>query len=519
MTTTKISLKNRFINHVTTKWKTYIFSLVILFSIVTFIYTFGYSTAWARTEVLGKNFTYMQPLFSQSFETNNMLLLLSAGVLFSAVLSLLLGAHNRKKYFWTNYASLGALIGFSLIFTVYLIIASESLKNAFNQSFDTYQFEWEYLIQLAFQSYDMRPDIIASFTSVLSIALINIIVAGLSIWLVIDAALKHATLVAREKEVEDILLKVEKGEIKVTEKVVNEIPSIDDEIIDFTETEILAYEHQAVGRFYQQHKLSIDIAYIWTLMLTSLIFLSIVGSFIIGTLHQMGTIDFTVQSLTGLNASFIEFIIVLLVLVLLFNMSALKAIKQVKLDLTNRSTLLSYGIYLLFTTAISGVLLIGVALKLKPSQFSSDKMRYQNNAFGYTFTFASLIFFIWSLFTSINYSLFTGELNEVRVRPDANVALDISISILLILMMFLAAEKVKTYSKNWSIGLFVISAINILRIFYVPLISVSTNQIPVDIFIQIAISHSISAFLTLIAGVVSFSKSSKLALILKEGGN
>ena len=60
---------------------------------------------------------------------------------------------------------------------------------------------------------------------------------------------------------------------------------------------------------------------------------------------------------------------------------------------------------------------------------------------------------------------------------------------------------------KWSYGLMIISLINIVRIFYVPLLSYNKGQLPLDVFIQIALAHSISALLTLVAGFISLDKS------------
>lgn len=518
MTTMKMTFKQRLINNLITKWKSYLYALIVLFSIVGFLYTLGYSTSWATTEVLGKNFKVMQPLFDQANATNNTILVLGAGFLLSAVLGLGFGTHNRKKYYLSNYITVGTTIGFGLLFSLFVIFGSLALKGAFEESFATYNNNWNYVVQLVFQSRDPRPDIIASFDSIYAIGLMGLVSVGLVTWLLVDNLLNRKAVLTREAYVKDILTKVETGEIKVSEKVMNQIPSVDDEIIDFSDKEILEYEHFEKGKFYQNHKLPILISYFVTLIFTLMISLLLVGNYVFGILYQMELIDFSYSSLTGIQSSVIDFGMILVLIVIFFNLSALKQIKSIKHDMASRSVLMGQGWYLLFTTIIAGVFILPVAYKLKPSKYYREKMRYQKNSFGYSYTFGAMLFFIWSLFTSITYSTFTFLPGEVRVIPDANVALDISISIILILVMFLAAEKVKVYSVKWSIGLLVISAINIARIFYVPLISLNTNQIPIDIFIQIAVSHTISALLTGIAGVVSYKKSKQLQLLMKEKG-
>ncbi|MBN3490738.1 hypothetical protein JV173_04335 [Acholeplasma equirhinis] len=518
MTTMKISFKDKIVKHFTTRWKTYIYSLVVFFSIVSTIFALGYSTTWATTEVIGKSYKSMQPLWDQAFATNDLILILSGGFILSVLLGLGFGTHNRKKYYLSNFITVGTTIFFGIAYSIYVVVGSLSLKAAFEQSFQQYQANWDLAIQLAFQSRDIRPDILASFDAVFAISLMTLIGVGLTIWLLVDNLLHRKAVLAREAYVQQILAQVEAGEIKVTEKVVNSIPSVDDEIIDFKEAEFVHLEHHVPGEFYKNNKLSIQVAYYFTMIITGLLALLVVGNFVFGFLFNLNVVNFTYATITGLQPSVVDFGMILCLLVVVFNLNAIKVIKSIKQEKASKAQAIGYSVYLIFSTIIAGILLLPVALKLKPSKFEIEKMRYQNNSFAYSMTFGSLAFFIWALFTSINYSLFTFLPNEVKVRPDFNVALDIAMSIVLILVMFLAAEKVKVYSIKWSIGLFVISAINILRIFYVPLISLNTNQIPFEIFMQIAISHVICAGLTIVAGIVSYNKSKKLQLLLKEKG-
>jgi hypothetical protein len=50
------------------------------------------------------------------------------------------------------------------------------------------------------------------------------------------------------------------------------------------------------------------------------------------------------------------------------------------------------------------------------------------------------------------------------------------------------------------------------------LLSYNKGQLPLDVFIQIALAHSISALLTLVAGFISLDKSKKLKLYLEQEG-
>jgi len=516
--TATATFKTKLVDQLLKNWKKYIFYLIVLFSIVLFIYALGFSTAWARTEVLGKTFRDTQPIFVLAKQTNDMIAMLSAIGLLASVLSLMVGTHTRKKYYWTNYALLWVVIVFSFATGIYTFIGSNVLRAEFVSSFAEFENEWNYLITLSFQSNDIRPNILEALNGSLPFMLTGIITAALGVWLFVDERLKHKSYLAREQWVIATLGKVEAGEIKVTEKVMNQIPTVDEEIIDFTEKEVLAYKHDEVGSFYHTHKITIKVAYYWTLLMTVLLLALPIVANIIDFMSYYGFVNFTTSDLINLHPSLIGFLSIIVLLVGLLNLGSLKVIAQIKKEEPVRQTLIGQSIYLTLTTLLGGILLLPIALKLPVSKFDNERMRYQNNGTGYSLTFAGLFFFVWSLFTSINYSLFTGLADEVRVRPDFNVGLDITISIVLILVIFLAAEKVKAYAIDWSYGLIIVSAINILRIFYVPLLSVTSGQIPSDIFLQIALGHVISAVFTLVAGIISLNKSKKLQAYLKLGG-
>ena len=516
--TATTTFKTKFVDNLLNNWKKYIHYLIVLFSIVLFIYALGYSTSWARTEVLGKTFRYTQPLFDLAKQTNDMIALLSVIGLLASVLSLMVSTHTRKKYYWTNYVLLWVVIVFAFATGVYAFIGSGILRAEFVSSFSEYQSEWDYLITLSFQSNDIRPNILEALNGVLPFMLIGLITSGLSVWLFVDERLKHKSYLEREQWILDTLSKVESGDIKVNEKVMNQIPTAGEEIIDFTEKEVLAYKHVEVGQFYQTHKLMIMFAYLWTVIITVILIGLPIVTTVIDFMSRYAFIDFDTASITGIHGSLLGFLTIISLLIGLLNLGSLKVINQIKTELAVRETLIGHSIYLILTTILGGLILLPVALKVPKSEHELDRMRYQHNSTGYGLTFAGMFFFIWSLFTSINYSLFTGLADEVRVRPDFNIGLDITISIVLVLMIFLAAEKVKAYSIKWSYGLMIISVINIARIFYVPLLSLNSGQIPFDIFLQIALAHGISAILTVVAGFVSLNKSKKLKAYLELGG-
>ncbi len=136
-----------------------------------------------------------------------------------------------------------------------------------------------------------------------------------------------------------------------------------------------------------------------------------------------------------------------------------------------------------------------------------DKMRYQTNTIGYLFVFLSLVFSIVALFTLINFDSYGIGIDPLRVEPDYRIGLEIGVGIVLMLVTFLAAEKVRYYDPFWSnYGLFALAGINVLRIFNIPLYAYSEGWIPVKVKTTAIIELAVSALFLVIGGVVSLRK-------------
>jgi len=87
----------------------------------------------------------------------------------------------------------------------------------------------------------------------------------------------------------------------------------------------------------------------------------------------------------------------------------------------------------------------------------------------------------------------------------------------LMLMTFLAAEKVRYYHPFWSIyGLFVLAGINLLRIFNIPFYAFEKGWIRESTKMVTIIEFAVSAGLLVIAGIVSLIKVLQLRQHLKE---
>ncbi len=144
---------------------------------------------------------------------------------------------------------------------------------------------------------------------------------------------------------------------------------------------------------------------------------------------------------------------------------------------------------------------------MKPFDMKVDKMRYQTNSAGYLFVFLSLVFSIVALFTLINYDSFGEGLNPTRVVPDLRIGIEITIGIILMLLTFLAAEKVKFYDPIWSYyGLFILAGINFLRIFNIPKYAFDKGWITESTKFWTSLELAVSALLLIVAGIISVRK-------------
>jgi hypothetical protein len=144
---------------------------------------------------------------------------------------------------------------------------------------------------------------------------------------------------------------------------------------------------------------------------------------------------------------------------------------------------------------------------MKINLLKVDKMRYQTNKIASSLVFLSLVLSIVALFTLITYDNFGIDGPLIRIIPDHRIGIEIGIGIVCMLSTFLAAEKLKYYDRTWSfIGVFVLSGINIARIFHLPLYTFAQGWIPVSIQIQTILEFALSAALLIAAGVISTIK-------------
>ncbi len=151
----------------------------------------------------------------------------------------------------------------------------------------------------------------------------------------------------------------------------------------------------------------------------------------------------------------------------------------------------------------------------------ADKMRYQNNRLSYFLILFSIVISLIALFTNINFDQFISEeTNEIfyyYVQPDFRVGLEIALGIIMMLVMFMAAEKIKFYDGFWSrYGLFVLAGINFLRAINLPIYALNQNWIPLGNVIVIIVEYVAAGTLLVIAGIIAMRKYFILQAHLKE---
>jgi cell division protein FtsW (lipid II flippase) len=154
---------------------------------------------------------------------------------------------------------------------------------------------------------------------------------------------------------------------------------------------------------------------------------------------------------------------------------------------------------------------------MKTTNVKAEKMRYQNNSSAYWLVMLSTVLSVVALFTVITYDTFGIEADAIHVIPDFRIALEIGVGIVMLLSMFLAAEKVKYYDRIWSyIGLPVLATVSFLRIFNIPFYVREQNWIPEATFTMVILEFAASAILLVIAAIVSIRKVTILKNLSKE---
>jgi hypothetical protein len=147
---------------------------------------------------------------------------------------------------------------------------------------------------------------------------------------------------------------------------------------------------------------------------------------------------------------------------------------------------------------------------------SIEKMRYQFNSSGKWFVLLALTISTIALFSLINYDTFRSG-TEGRVVPDMRIGIEITIGIIIMLMLFLASEKVKVYDYKWALyGLNSIAVFHVWRAFRIPYYAFEKGWIPATLRNNITIGFILTAVLLVIASFVTLRKITLLRRLKDE---
>ena len=149
-----------------------------------------------------------------------------------------------------------------------------------------------------------------------------------------------------------------------------------------------------------------------------------------------------------------------------------------------------------------------------------DRMRFTKNSLSSTFCYVAILFNV--LYFANIYSTDVGN-----YYYNMNIGASVVYNLLFLLFTFLCSEGVKNYSKWYSIFLLAIGAMQVVRIFGIPMKAhntiVSLNQVETLVmddrqFVVVITFLLVSAGFCIAAGVVGLIKSLTLANYKKETG-
>ncbi|MDR3021756.1 MAG: hypothetical protein LBU60_03675 [Clostridiales bacterium] len=129
-------------------------------------------------------------------------------------------------------------------------------------------------------------------------------------------------------------------------------------------------------------------------------------------------------------------------------------------------------------------------------QIDPQQMRYQKNSFSFWFCILSLIFGI------LEFCIFYS----VVPKPSIRMGADIMLSIFFMLAVFWGAEKTKIYTLHWTIVLYIVATVQVLRIVFAPLFYVMDGELSIIQFIMITVLLILSAMSLVFAGIANKQK-------------
>ena len=149
-----------------------------------------------------------------------------------------------------------------------------------------------------------------------------------------------------------------------------------------------------------------------------------------------------------------------------------------------------------------------------------DRMRFTKNTISSTLCYIAILFNV--LYFANIYSSDVGN-----YYYNINIGVSVVYNLLFLLFTFLCSEGVKNYSKGYSIFLLAIGAMQIVRIFEIPMKAhsaiISINKVDTLVmddkqFITVVVFLLISAVCCITAGIIGLTKTITLENYKKETG-
>lgn len=125
---------------------------------------------------------------------------------------------------------------------------------------------------------------------------------------------------------------------------------------------------------------------------------------------------------------------------------------------------------------------------------NAERMQYQSDKLSYWLCILSVV---------CNAVYFVGLYTNRYVAPDVNIGADILLNIVFMMIVFLSSEKLKTYEKKWNGYIIIVGAVQILRIFWVPMHFHQLEMLMEGKYTLAIVSLVVSGILLLIAGINS----------------
>lgn len=137
---------------------------------------------------------------------------------------------------------------------------------------------------------------------------------------------------------------------------------------------------------------------------------------------------------------------------------------------------------------------------LNEEEIKTDIMRYKNNGTSFWLSILAII---------ADVVMFVIIYKQKECVPDFQMGFDLLINVIYMLAVFLIAEKTKAYNKKASYAAFIVAAIQIARIFWIPL-NYLNNGLTVVQFGWCVGLIVLSAVSLVAAGIVAIVKNNKL---------